>query len=96
MAVETLLASVFEAADQSDIDRFCRHLHPDVRFRFGNADAVHGRDAVRELLSFFYSAIGGLEHTISEIVHNDGQVFCHGQVRYERLDGSHLTCPFAN
>ena len=53
----TILADI----DSFDVDRFVAHLTPDVTFRFGNADPIHGRDAVREAATRFATGIVGLE-----------------------------------
>ena len=54
--------TIFADIDSFDVDRFVAHLTPDVTFRFGNADPIHGRDAVREAVLGFWGTIDGLTH----------------------------------
>ena len=42
-----LARDMFGPADQLDLDGWMKYLAEDVSFRFGNAETLHGRDAVR-------------------------------------------------
>jgi len=56
------VAQVFADIDALDADKFVAHLTPDVAFRFGNADPVIGRAAVKEAVVGFWATIDGLTH----------------------------------
>ena len=50
---------IFASIDGMNADAFVAHLTEDVTFRFGNAEAVHGRAAVAEAVNGFWGTIGG-------------------------------------
>lgn len=87
---------LFAAIDARDAGGFAALLHEDAMFHFGNAPAVHGRDAIAETVSGFFASIAAVEHTISEVWEPPGTLICHGHVTYTRHNGSVLTVPFAN
>jgi hypothetical protein len=53
---------LFADIDSMEPDRFAAHLAEDVRFRFGNAEPVHGRDAVRDVWAEFCETVDGVRH----------------------------------
>ena len=89
-------AGVFAAIDSGNADAFASFLAQDGEFRFGNAPAVRGRDAVRNAVATFFGAIGGCRHRLIRSWTAPGTAACEGEVTYTRLDGSQLTVPFAN
>ncbi len=90
------LDQLFACIDNRDADAFCGFLLEEATFRFGNADAVHGRAAIRDYVAGFFASIAAVEHRIEERWTVDGAVICSGRVTYTRLDGSTLSAPFAN
>ena len=60
------VTSTFADIDSFDPDRFVTNLTPDAVFRFGNADPVIGRAAVRDAVAGFFTTIDGLTHRILE------------------------------
>lgn len=90
------IAGLFQAIDARDVEAFCGYLSEDAVFRFGNAPAVQGREAIREAVGGFFGAIAGLRHTVAESWMTEEAVICHGSVTYTRHDGSELTVPFAD
>ena len=42
-------SQLFSDIDSLEPERFTQHLAEDVTMRFGNADEVHGRDAVHDV-----------------------------------------------
>ncbi len=87
---------LFAAIDARDADAFAAFLTPDGEFRFGNAPAVVGREAVRAAVAGFFAAIGGCRHRLLGHWTGPGSAVCEGEVTYQRLDGSTVTVPFAN
>lgn len=85
---------IFASIDALDADAFVAHLTPDVTFRFGNAEALHGRDAVAAAVTGFWTTIGGLEHHVQEQWDVDERVSIFRiDVEYLRHDGRSVTVP---
>ncbi len=89
-------AKVFADIDAFDPDKFVAHLTPDVTFRFGNADPVTGRAAVKETVAGFFSTIDGLTHHIMNVWEIDDTVVAQIDVEYRRKDGKTVTVPNAD
>ncbi len=88
--------TIFGDIDSFDVERFVRHLTPDVTFRFGNADPLHGQDAVREAVLGFWSSIDGLTHHLVKTVESGDTLVVKADVEYVRKDGKHVTVPNAD
>jgi len=93
---EHWLPQLFASIDARDAAAFCEFLSEDAVFRYGNAEPVHGRDAIRTHVEGFFQAIAGLSHQVERHWTEPDAVICHGTVTYTRHDGSTLTVPFAN
>jgi SnoaL-like domain len=90
------VASVFADIDAFDPDKFVAHLTPEVRFRFGNADPVTGRAAVKEAVAGFFTTIAGLTHHIRNTWEFGDTVIAQIDVEYRRKDGKTVTVPNAD
>jgi ketosteroid isomerase-like protein len=90
------VATVFADIDAFDPDRFVAHLTPDVVFRFGNADPVTGRAAVKEAVAGFFSTIDGLKHQIRNAWEVGDTVIVQIDVEYRRQDGKSVIVPNAD
>lgn len=90
------LDDLFASIDRMDADAFAGFLTEDGRFSFGNQPAAKGRAAVREAVGGFFASIAGLQHRIDRVWEDKDSVVCHGEVTYERMDGSSITLPFAD
>jgi ketosteroid isomerase-like protein len=88
--------TIFADIDSFDVDRFVAHLTPDVTFRFGNADPIHGRDAVREAVLGFWGTIDGLTHHLVKVIESGDTMVAKINVEYVRKDGKHVTVPNAD
>ena len=86
-------ASLFEDIDSMEPDRFAAHLADDVSFRFGNADAVHGRDAVRDVWAGFCETVDGVRHEIVEQFESGDATIAESDVTYTKKDGAQVTVP---
>ena len=93
---QSWLRDILGAVDANDTGKFLTYLTDDAMFKFGNADGVHGKDAIGEMLKGFFGSIEGLSHTLTESWSTDGAVISRGEVTYTRKDSSTLTVPFAN
>jgi ketosteroid isomerase-like protein len=90
------VAQVFADIDAFDPDKFVAHLTPDAKFRFGNADPVTGRAAVRDAVAGFFSTIDGLTHHIRNVYEVGEVVIAQIDVEYRRQDGKTVTVPNAD
>ncbi len=90
------IAAIFADIDAFDPDKFVAHLTPDAKFRFGNADPVTGRPAVKEGVAGFFSTIDGLTHHILNVYESGDTVIVQIDVEYRRKDGKSVTVPNAD
>jgi ketosteroid isomerase-like protein len=88
-------ATLFADIDSMEPDRFAAHLADDVVFRFGNADPIQGRDAVRDAWAGFCETLDGVRHDGMEQWEQDGTTIAAAEVTYTRKDGSRVTVPVA-
>ena len=90
------VAAIFADIDAFDPDKFVAHLTPDVKFRFGNADPVTGRAAVKEGVAGFFSTIDGLTHHILASWDSGDTTIVQIDVEYLRKDGKTVIVPNAD
>lgn len=95
-AIPGRIEELFSAIDSNDAKRFVEFLTDDAVFRFGSAPAVHGRDAIEQAVSGFFSTISGCRHALHTSWTGPDSFACEGEVTYTRLDGSEVTLPFAD
>lgn len=96
MSRQQWLNDLFKAIDGMDTAKFCEFITEDASFKFGNADTVEGKENIRDMLGSFFSSIGGLSHSISDVIEQGDSLVCRGEVTYARKDSSELTVPFSN
>jgi len=92
----TLGNDLFRAADAFDVDHYVTYLDPDVRFRFGNAEPITGREVVRETVREFFTTIKGINHTILREWCEDDVLIQQLEVTYTRLDDKTVSLPAVN
>jgi ketosteroid isomerase-like protein len=85
--------TLFADIDSMAPDRFVAHLADDVAFRFGNADPVHGRSAVRAVWAGFCDTVDGVRHDLVAQWDTGDAVIAESDVTYTRKDGGHVTVP---
>jgi ketosteroid isomerase-like protein len=88
-------SQLFDDIDSMDPDRFAAHLADDVIMRFGNAEPVRGRDAVRDAWAGFCEGIDGVSHSVVEQWASGSGNVVEAQVTYTRKDGGTVTVPVA-
>jgi ketosteroid isomerase-like protein len=86
---ETLFADI----DSMAPDRFAAHLADNVEFRFGNADPVRGRSAVRDVWAGFCETVQGVRHDLRAQWDTGDAVIAESNVTYTRKDGGYVTVP---
>jgi len=89
-------SAIFADIDAFDPDKFVAHLTEDAVFRFGNADPVVGRAAVREAVAGFFSTIDGLTHHVLDSWDVGDTTIVRIDVEYRRKDGKSVTVPNAD
>ena len=90
------IKQLFQCIDNKDVDGFMIFLDDDVLFRFGNAEPVKGKIALREVLTGFFGSINNLRHKLERTWDEKEAIICHGNVTYTRHDMSTLSVPFSN
>ncbi|MEJ2705538.1 MAG: nuclear transport factor 2 family protein [Sedimentisphaerales bacterium] len=89
------LQPLFDSVDRHDVEAFLAFLSEDATFRFGNAEPVKGKSAIRDVLQGFFSSIKGLHHDVRDAWDAGDALICHGIASYTRHDSSTLAIPFA-
>jgi hypothetical protein len=84
---------LFADIDSMEPDAFAAHLGENVSFRFGNADAVTGRDNVRDTWAAFCDGIDGVRHDVVEQFESGSATVVEATVTYTRKDGSAISLP---
>jgi hypothetical protein len=87
------VSAMFRAVDAQDIEGNARYMDPDVRFRFGNGDVMHGHEALAEGQRHLYAAIAGLRHRLTGLWRQDDVITAEADVTYTRHDGIEVTVP---
>lgn len=88
--------ATFAEIDSFDPDRFVAHLTEDVVFRFGNAEPLVGRQAVRDAVAQFFTSIAGIRHDVLALYEVDDVVIAQIDVTYHRHDGGVVVVPNAD
>ena len=84
---------LFPDIDSMEPNRFAAHLASDVTMRFGNAEPIHGRDAVRDAWASFCRDINGVKHDLIEQWTVGNATIVEALVTYTRRDDSRVTIP---
>ena len=88
-------SQLFTDIDSMDPDRFAAHLADDVVMRFGNAEPIEGRTAVRDTLAGFCDGIDGVSHALVGQWESESGTVVQADVTYTRKDGGTVTVPVA-
>lgn len=94
--IRAWLEEIYKTIDAKDSDGFVSFLTEDAQFRFGNAPSVHGREAIKQGVDYFFSSIKSSQHKIVNFWTGDNSVVWQGEVLYTRLDGNQVTVNFVN
>jgi ketosteroid isomerase-like protein len=88
--------SLFEAIDAKDTKTFLEFIAEDGVFRFANAPAAQGHQAIGGGVEGFFGTIKASKHHISRTWDDAHSRVCQGEVTYTRLDNKTVTVPFVN
>ena len=86
-------SQLFSDIDSMEPERFTAHLADDVVMRFGNAEPIHGRDAVHDTWAEFCDGIDGVSHSLVEQWQSEAGTVVEADVTYTRKDGGTVTVP---
>ena len=86
-------SQLFDDIDSMEPERFTAHLADDVTMRFGNAEPIHGRDAVRDTWAGFCDGIDGVSHAAGRRWESEEGIVVEADVTYTRKDGGTVTVP---
>jgi ketosteroid isomerase-like protein len=84
---------LFNDIDSMEPERFTAHLAQDVTMRFGNAEPIHGREAVRDAWAAFCRDLKGVKHDLEEQWTTDNATIVEATVTYTRRDDSEISVP---
>ncbi|NNF15980.1 MAG: nuclear transport factor 2 family protein [Gammaproteobacteria bacterium] len=90
------VVDLFTTIDAQDPTAFADFLTTDATFIFGNAPAVHGREAIIAAVSEFFSTIKALRHELMLVIQQGSTLVCNGMVTYTRQDDTDVTLPFSD
>ena len=85
----------YAGLDRLDGSMFDRHCTPDTVVRMANHPPAEGRDAARAAIEHFWATIGGMKHTLVNVVESGDTAVLEAFVDYTRLDGSEVRIPVA-
>ena len=86
----------FASVDKLNVDNIIANFVEDGRFRFGNAEPAVGKEAIRDALAEFFSAINAMHHENVGLWLGDNSAVFEAQVTYTRRDGTTVTLPCAS
>jgi hypothetical protein len=86
-------SDLYESIDAMRLDEFVAGLAPDVEIVVGNNPAMHGRQAAKDGIDYFWSTINGLKHHLVNVLESNGLTFLEANVEYLRKDGKSVIIP---
>ena len=88
-------SQLFSDIDSMDPERFAAHLAEDVTMRFGSAEPIQGRDAVRDAWAEFCDGLDGVSHEGLRRWESEEGTAAEANVTYTKKDGGTVTVPVA-
>ena len=82
-----------EAVDRKDAAGFAAAFTPDAWLRFGNADPLVGREAIREAIAHFFTAFAELRHESRGTFLDGDTLVREAVVTYTRHDRRQVSIP---
>jgi ketosteroid isomerase-like protein len=86
-------SQLFTDIDSMEPERFAQHLAEDVTMYFGNAEPIHGRDAVQQAWGEFCDGVDGVSHERLRSWESDAGTVAEANVTYTKKDGGTVTVP---
>jgi ketosteroid isomerase-like protein len=82
-----------QSVDRKDAAGFAAAFTPDAWLRFGNAPAIVGRDAIRDAIAQFFTAMVSLRHEAKGAFIDGDTLILEAVVTYLRHDGNEVSVP---
>lgn len=86
-------AELLADIDSLEPDRFAAHLAKDAVMRFGNAEPVRGRAAVRDAWAAFCATVDAVHDDVVARWDVEGATIVEADVTYTRTDGHRVPVP---
>ncbi|MGE0821682.1 MAG: nuclear transport factor 2 family protein [Candidatus Binatia bacterium] len=96
MKTPAWVQTLFQALDAFDANAFASFLTDDAIFVFGNAEALRGKQTIRDGVATFFTSIAAIRHDLIATWMVPDAILCQGVVTYTRHSGTQLQVPFAN
>ena len=90
-----LIADLYRAVDNKDLAYLAQIMAEDVNFRIGNHPQITDKAEALAANSAFFESIRSMRHRIDKVWAQGGEIWCHGDVDYVRLDGTGHSAHFA-
>lgn len=91
------ITRVFGSIDEMKADEYASYFAEDASFRFGNAEPIVGRRAIRDAMVVFFSTIMALRHEVVGVWEGEwarGDVYSvETEVSYTRTDDGVVSLP---
>jgi uncharacterized protein (TIGR02246 family) len=82
-----------DAVDRKDAHGFAQAFTDDATLRFGNADAIQGRDAIEAAIAQFFETFATLRHEEKGARLAGDTLILEAVVTYQRHDGREVSVP---
>lgn len=91
------VATVFDAVDSKDSERFISFFAEGAVFKMANHPPAEGKDAIKSLVDGIFGALEGLGHNVTDVIRQEQPsiVVANGEVTYFRKDGIQKSYPFS-
>jgi hypothetical protein len=91
--VKHWFSDLYANIDAMRLDEFVAGLAPDVELVVGNSPAMHGQQAAKDGIAYFWSTINGIKHHFVNVAESNGLTFLEANVEYLRKDGKSVSIP---
>jgi hypothetical protein len=90
------LKEMFTAIDRMQPEEVISFYNEDASYRFGNAPAIVGREAIKEIIRQGNLMIKGIHHNISGWWEENDTTLVEGVIDYTRHDDKVISLPFVS
>lgn len=90
---ETMVRAMCAQVDAGDADGFAAWFADDAVYRFGNAEPIEGRQAIRDATAGAAGAFPWLRHDVDQVAQVGDQLFCRFTIHTETPDRHEVGMP---
>lgn len=87
-SADAMVRDMCAAVDGHDYERFAGYFSPTATYRFGNADPMHGHEAIVEATAGAVSALPPMHHRVDQVAALGRQLFCRFTIVVTADDGT--------